>query len=87
MEYEQQRELWDWSTMKSRGVFGLVWSRPLERGEDPGASVGIFFRSIHSFAIWSSVEILILLLSVTVVEKYALVFHKYFSVCNNSFSL
>lgn len=25
LEYEQQRELWDWNTMKPTGVFGIVW--------------------------------------------------------------
>lgn len=74
--------------MKSSGVFGLVRSKLLEREEDSRASVGIFFCSIRSFAIWSSIEILILLLlPVTAVEKYTLVSHKYFSVSNNSSSL
>lgn len=27
LEYEQQRELWDWNTMKPTGVFGLVWKQ------------------------------------------------------------
>lgn len=41
LEYEQQRELWDWNTMKSAGVFGLVWEQALRerRGKDTGVSV------------------------------------------------
>lgn len=49
LEYKQQRELWDWNTMKSAGVFGLVWEQALgeRRGKDTGASVRFFFCSIH----------------------------------------
>lgn len=50
LEYEQQRELWDWNTPKSAGVFGLVWDQASRdrRGKDTGAGVGFFFScSIH----------------------------------------
>lgn len=48
LEYEQQRELWDWNTMKPTGVFGIVWEQALgERGRDTEATVGISFCSIH----------------------------------------
>lgn len=48
LEYEQQRELRDWNTTKSAGVFGLVWEQALgeRRGKDTGASVGFFFFSL-----------------------------------------
>lgn len=48
LEYEQQRELWDWNTMKPTGVFGFVWEQALgERGRGTESSVGIFFCSSH----------------------------------------
>lgn len=45
LEYEQQRELWDWNTTKSAGVFGFVGELALgeRRGKETGASVGFFF--------------------------------------------
>lgn len=50
LEYEQQRELWDWNTPKSAAVFGLVWEQALgdRRGKDTEVGVGFFFScSIH----------------------------------------
>lgn len=34
LEYEQQRELWDWNTMKPTGIFGFVWEQALGEREE-----------------------------------------------------
>lgn len=34
LEYEQQRELWDWNTMKPTEVFGIVWEQTLGEREE-----------------------------------------------------
>lgn len=50
LEYEQQRELWDWNTMNPRGVFSFVWEQAFEEretGKGTEACVGIFFCSTH----------------------------------------
>lgn len=34
LEHEQQRELWDWNTMKPTGIFGFVWEQAMGEGEE-----------------------------------------------------